>query len=143
MNPYSVDLRERIVAAITGGMSRTEAIGTFQISAATLGRYLKQHRETGDLAPRRHSGGAHKQIGPEQQPALQELVAALPDATLAEQCQHWQHHTGVLVSQATMSRALATIGLKRKKRRLQQVSVTKPDARLSGSKYSSTPPSSS
>jgi transposase len=143
MNPYSVDLRERIVAAVTGGMSRTEAIGTFQISAATLGRYLKQHRETGELAPRRHSGGAQKQIGPEQHPALQQLVAALPDATLAELSQHWHHQTGVLVSQATLSRALAAISWTRKKRRSQQVSVMKPDARPSGSKFSSTPPNSS
>lgn len=143
MNAYSVDLRERIVAAVASGMSRTDVIQTFQISAATLGRYLKQQRESGDLTPRRHTGGSQKQIGSEQHPALQELVAGSPDATLAEICQHWHQRTGVLVSQATMSRALATIGLKRKKRRLQQASVTKRDARPFGSKFSSTLPSSS
>jgi len=143
MNAYSVDLRHRVVAAVTSGRSRKDVIQSFQISAATLGRYLKQQRETGDLTPRRHTGGAHKQIGAEQHPALQELVAATPDATLAELCQQWHHRTGILVSQATMCRALAAIGWTRKKRRLQQASVMKRGARPFGSKSSSTPPSSS
>jgi transposase len=143
MNAYSVDLRERVVAAITSGMSRNDVIRTFLISSATLGRYLKQHRQTGDLTPRRHTGGRAKQIGLEHYAALQELVAAAPDATLAQTCQHWHERTGVMVSQATMSRALATIGWTRKKRRLQQASVMKGDAAPFGFKSSSRLPGSS
>jgi transposase len=79
MNAYSADLRERLVADI--------ASGTFQISAATLGRYLKHHRETGDLTPRRHTGGRQPHTTPEQHATLQELIAAARDATLAETCQ--------------------------------------------------------
>jgi transposase len=116
MNAYSVDLRERIVAAVTSGMSRPDALRTFQISAATLGRYLKQHRESGDLTPRRHTAGRQPHIAPEQYAALRELIAATPDATLAETCHQWQQRTGVLVSQATMCRALAQIGWTRKKK---------------------------
>jgi len=116
MNPYSVDLRQRVVAAVTLGMSRSEIVRTFQVSAATVRRYLKQQRETGALAPRAHTGGRQAQIGPEQYPALQEVIAASPDATLAETCTQWQQQTGVLLSQATMSRALAQIGWTRKKR---------------------------
>ena len=97
-------------------MSRSEVVRTFQVSTATVRRYLKHHREHGDLTPRPHSGGRQAQIGPEQYPALQELLATTPDATLAETCAQWQHHTGVLVSQATMSRVLAQIGWTRKKR---------------------------
>src|SRR5262245_61577088 len=110
MNPYSVDLRQRIVAAVTSGMSRSEVVQTFQVSAATVRRYLKQQRETGVLTPHAHTGGRQAQIGPDQYPALQKLIAAAPDATLAETCQQWQRLTGVLVSQATMCRALAQIG---------------------------------
>jgi len=116
MNPYSIDLRQRVVAAVSSGMSRDEVVRTFQVSAATIRRYLKQQRETGDLTPRAHTGGRQAQIGPEQYPALQEVIAAAPDATLAETCIEWQRLTGVLVSQATMSRALAQIGWTRKKR---------------------------
>jgi transposase len=116
MNPYSVDLRQRIVAAVNSGMSRSEVVRTFQVSAATVRRYLKQQRETGELAPRAHTGGRQAQIGADQYPALQELIAAAPDATLAETCQQWQQLTGVLVSQSSMCRALAQIGWSRKKR---------------------------
>jgi transposase len=66
MNPYSVDLRQRIVAAVTSGMPRSEVVRTFQVSTATVRRYLKHQREHGDLTPRPHSGGRQAQIGPEQ-----------------------------------------------------------------------------
>jgi len=117
MNPYSVDLRQRIVAAVASGMARNEVVRTFHVSAATVRRYLKQQREHGDLTPCAHTGGRQAQIGPQQHPALQELIAATPDATLAEICLQWQQLSGVLLSQATMSRALAQIGWTRKKRR--------------------------
>jgi transposase len=42
MNPYSVDLRQRIVAAVASEMPRNEVVRTFQVSAATVRRYLKQ-----------------------------------------------------------------------------------------------------
>jgi transposase len=117
MNAYSVDLRQRIVAAVASGMARNEVVRTFQVSAATVRRYLKQQREQGDLTPRAHTGGRQAQIGPEQLPTLQKLIATTPDATLAETCVEWQQRTGVLLSQATLSRALAQIGWTRKKRR--------------------------
>jgi transposase len=116
MNPYSVDLRERIVASVLAGTSRAQVIRIFQISAATLKRYLKQHRTRGDLAPRPHTGGQKPQIGSDQHATLQQLIAAAPDATLAELCTQWQERAGILVSQATMSRALAQLGWTRKKR---------------------------
>src|SRR5437879_2609483 len=101
MNPYSLDLRTRIVAAIASGMPRNDVLRTFHVSTATLGRYLKRYRETRDLTPRRHTGGRQRQIAPEQHTALQELIALAPDATLAETCRQWQQRTSVLVSQAT------------------------------------------
>jgi transposase len=116
MHPYSLDLRQRIVAAVNAGMSRSEVVRSFQVSAATIRRYLKHQRETGDLTAGAHTGGRQAQIGPQQYPALQEVVAAAPDATLAETCQQWQQRTAVLLSQASLCRALAQIGLKRKKR---------------------------
>jgi transposase len=116
MNPYSVDLRERIVASVDAGTPRAQVIRIFQISAATLKRYLKQYRTSGNLAPRPHTGGRQPQIAADQYPTLRQLIAATPDATLAELCTQWQAATGVCVSQATLSRALAQLGWTRKKR---------------------------
>ena len=116
MKAYSLDLRQRVVAAVTAGMSRAEALHIFQISQATLTRYLKQYRNGGNLTPRPHAGGPSLAIPYAQHQALSDLVAADPDATLAQLCDAWAKQTGVRVSQATMCRTLATIGLSRKKR---------------------------
>ncbi len=116
MKAYSLDLRHRVVAAVTGGVSRAEVLRIFQISQSTLTRYLKQHRTSDSLAARPHAGGPQPAIPSTQHQALADLVAADPDATLAHLCNVWAQQTGVRVSQATMCRTLATIGLPRKKR---------------------------
>ena len=58
MKPYSVDLRERVVAAVEGGMPRAEAVRVFAVWLPTIKRWLKRRRETGDLAPRPVPGPA-------------------------------------------------------------------------------------
>lgn len=116
MKAYSLDLRQRVVAAVTEGLSRADVLRIFQISQSTLTRYLKQHRTSDSLAARPHAGGPQPAIPSTQHPALADLVAAGPDATLAHLCDAWAQQTGVRVSQATMCRTLATIGLPRKKR---------------------------
>jgi len=116
MNAYSLDLRQRVVAAVTEGLSRGDVLRIFQISQSTLTRYLKQHRTSDSLAARPHAGGPQPAIPSTHHPALADLVAADPDATLAHLCDAWAHQTGVRVSQATMCRTLASIGLPRKKR---------------------------
>jgi transposase len=116
MKAYSLDLRQRVVAAVTAGMSRAEALHIFQISQSTLTRYLKRSRTSDSLAARPHAGGPQFAIPSTHYQALTDLVAADPDATLAHLCDAWFQQTGVRVSQATMCRTLATIGLPRKKR---------------------------
>jgi len=115
MKAYSLDLRQRVVAAVTGGLSRAEALRIFQISQSTVTRYLNQQRTSDSLLARPHAGGPQPAIPSTQHHALAALVAADPDATLAHLCQVWAQQTGVRVSQATMCRTLATIGLPRKK----------------------------
>ncbi len=61
MSAYSTDLRLRVLAAVERGMPRAVIVRVFQVSLATIKRYLKQHRETGDLMPKRPPGRpAHK-----------------------------------------------------------------------------------
>lgn len=56
MRTYSLDLRERVLAAVDRGMPRKEAVGVFGVSLATLKRWLKRRQETGSVAPRRRPG---------------------------------------------------------------------------------------
>jgi transposase len=44
MKPYAVDLRERVLAALDRGMPRAEAVITFQVSPASLGRWVAARR---------------------------------------------------------------------------------------------------
>ena len=57
MRAYSVDLRERVVAAVDRNMPRTEVATTFGVSLATIKRWLVRRRTTGTLPHRRRLGG--------------------------------------------------------------------------------------
>ena len=115
MKAYSMDLRQRIVAAVDAGTPRAEVARTFRVSLATLKRYLKQRRETGTLAPRT-SPGRPAEIPPVQHAALRAQLAAHPDATLAQHCRRWQAEQQATVSVSAMQRAIARVGWSRKKR---------------------------
>lgn len=117
MKPYSVDLRTRAVDAIDRGMSREAVVATFQVSLASLKRWLKTHRATGDLTPRRATGGPELTIPPAQEADLRAQVAAAPDATLAEHAAQWNAAHGTTLSSSTIGRAIRRLGITRKKRR--------------------------
>lgn len=117
MKPYSVDLRSRALDAIDRGMSRAEAVSTFQVSHASLKRWLKTRRETGDLTPRPATGGPDHTIPPAQAADLCAQVAAAPDASLADHAAQWNASHGTTLSVSTMGRAIRRLGITRKKRR--------------------------
>ena len=117
MKAYSEDLRSRVVAAVDGGMSRGEAARTFGVSPATIKRYLRLRRQTGGLAPRPRRGSPPVKVGP-LAAALPPRLEAAPDATLEEHRAWYEQASGVRVSAATMSRAIAVrLGWTRKKSR--------------------------
>jgi transposase len=111
---YSTDFRERVVAAVQGGMSRPEAVTIFRVSLATLKRWLKQDREQGHLHAQSPPGPTAT-IRPDAYDRLRALVDAAPDATLQDYCTQWAAQTGDQVSLATMCRALHRANLTRKK----------------------------
>lgn len=116
MSAYSVDLRERIVAAVDAGEARPAIARLFQVSVATIKRYLKQRREAGDLTPGR-SPGRTPEIPPAQYPALRAQLAAHPDDTLAQHCATWQAEQGAALTIWALGRALRRADITRKKRR--------------------------
>jgi transposase len=116
MKAYSEDLRRRAVAAMDGGMPRSEVTRLFGVSRATLVRYLQLRRETGGLAPRPRRGPAPLKTAGLQVAVLPRLEEA-PDATLEEHCTWWEQASGVRVSTATMSRVITKhLGWTREKR---------------------------
>jgi putative transposase len=56
-NPYSLDLRERVVAAVEeGGMSRNRAAAHFSVGISTVINWVRRYRETGSVAPAKIGG---------------------------------------------------------------------------------------
>ena len=60
--PYSLDLRERVVAAVEGGMSRRQAAARFGVGISTVIGWMRRVRETGSVAPGKMGGYKPKKI---------------------------------------------------------------------------------
>ncbi len=109
MRAYSMDLRERVVAAVDVGMRPSEAAVRFDVSVRSVERYLARRRTTGSLAPAVQRHGPQPEKKAQVQAWLPDRLEAAADATLAEHATAFAAQTGVGVSAATMSRAIATL----------------------------------
>jgi transposase len=118
-----MDLRERVVRAVAAGRPLVEVARTFGVGRATVRRYVQLERATGSLAPRK-SPGRPAAVGAAQAPALRAQLARAPDATLAEHCATWEREQGARPSLWAMHRALARLGVTRKKRSSTRASAT-------------------
>jgi transposase len=116
MKPYSNDLRQRVLAAVDHGTPRQQIVEVLEVSLSTIKRYLRQRRETGQLAAKPIPGRPPKK-GAVLDAELPAQLAAHDDFTLEQHCQLWADAHGVLVSTASMSRAIARLGWTRKKNR--------------------------
>ena len=63
--PYSLDLRQRVVAAIEGGMSRNQAAKQFGVAISTAIGWMQRMEETGSIAPGQMGGHKPKAISGE------------------------------------------------------------------------------
>ena len=61
--PYSIDLRERVVAAVEeGGLSRRRAADHFGVGISTAIDWVRRYRETGSVKPGQMGGHRPKKI---------------------------------------------------------------------------------
>ena len=61
--PYSIDLRERVVAAVeTGGLSCHRAAAQFGVGVSTAIKWVRRRRQTGSVAPGKMGGHRPKLI---------------------------------------------------------------------------------
>jgi transposase len=81
-NPYSVELRERVIARVESGASRREAAEHFEISPSAAVKWLQRWRDAGSATARPRGGST----SPLEKRAnwLLALVAEQPDLTLDE-----------------------------------------------------------
>ena len=73
--PYSMDLRERVVAAVVeGGLSRHEAAARFGVVASTAINWVRRFRQTGSVAPGQMGGHKPKAIRDEHEAWLRHRI---------------------------------------------------------------------
>ena len=126
MKAYPLELRHRIVEAVDKQIgTRDEIACLFNVHSSYIYKLLRQRRETGDLAPLPHGGGAGAKLEAEQRWMLIELVAAHPDATLDELRQLIEKQKRVHVSVSTVWRWLDELALTRKKSPGGRVKLTR------------------
>ena len=77
---YSFDLRERVVSAVSSGMSCHEAARLFQVSVSSVVKWSQRHRATGSAAAK-PMGGQPSSLLAHREWMLGRLKAA-PDLTL-------------------------------------------------------------
>lgn len=109
MRAYSNDLRQRIMRAVDQGHRQAEIAAAFQVSVATIKRYLKQRREIGTLMAKPIPGRPPKKRGA-LEAELPGQLTAHNDVTVEEHCQLWAGEHGQQVSTSTMRRAIARLG---------------------------------
>jgi transposase len=125
MEPYSMDLRRRVLAACDAGRPTKQVAIAFDVSPAWV-RRLKQHRrERGDIVPR--TGGGFRGFKIDRQ-RLAELVRQQPDATLVE----LRDRLGVSVTPWAVGKALIALKLSYKKSRSTPPSRTGPTSPSGG-----------
>lgn len=114
MKAYSIDLRERVVAACDAREGTREQIAArFRVSVAWIRKLMRQRRQTGSIEPLPHGGGRAPAFDRDAAERLREAVRADDDATLLELAAA----AGVACCPSAVHRALVREGIARKKSR--------------------------
>jgi transposase len=123
MNPYSEDLRKKIVQALSRGTTKSEAARSFGISRSSVKRYAKLAQEGRPLAPKKRPGSKPK-MDEKARRLLEADMEERPSATLSERREYLGRMASLWVSESTLSRMLRRLGWSRKKDRWERASET-------------------
>jgi transposase len=107
MQPYSLDLRQKIVDAYgKGDVSQRKLAKSFGVALSFVSKLLVQYRLSGNLGPKIRTEQTPIKLSPEQLEILRQLVEVQPDATLAELQERLREKTDVSIGTSTIDRML-------------------------------------
>ena len=113
--PYSMDLRERVVAAVeTEGMSRHQAAARFGIGVSSAIRWVARYRKTGSAAPSKVGGYKPKTLRGEHAAWLMARCKE-KDFTISQLVDELQSFRGLKVDRRSIWEFLHAEGLSHKK----------------------------
>lgn len=116
--PYSLDLRERVVASVASGQKCRAVAELFDISVASVVKWSQRSRSTGSAAPK-PMGGKRPYLLEAERDWLLARLAEKPDLTLHALLAELADRD-VVVSCDTLWRFLKREGISFKKNRLRQ-----------------------
>jgi transposase len=114
MKAYSLELREKIVAAVGHGMSKAQAARTFGVGATSVKRYVKLKEEGQPLTPGKAPGKKAK-LDQGAMKLLEEDLRSRPAVTYEKRANLLNELLGVRVSKSTICRMVGRLGYTRKK----------------------------
>lgn len=114
--PLSMDLRERVLGCIEGGVSGRQAAARFGVSPASVSRWRTREREQGDALPKAQGGDRKSHRIDAHQATIMDLLEASPDITI-EELRHGLSK-GLSFGYGTIRRFFERHKITRKKRRL-------------------------
>ena len=118
--PLSIDLRERLISAVEGGMSRRSAAARFGVAVSTSIKWVDRWRRAGDIRPRPQGGDKRSHRIEAHAGEILALIEETPDITLGEIGVHLDERHGLKVAQSTVWRLLDRHGMTFKKNRARQ-----------------------
>jgi transposase len=123
--PYSLDLRERVVAALEGGLSTDQAAKRFSIGKATAGAWGRLKRSQGDVRPAKQ-GKPKGSVLDAHADFILGTLRQTPDLTLAEMVERLAAERDVRVVGTAVWKFLDRHGQTHKKRLRMPASRTVP-----------------
>ena len=117
---YSMDLRIRVLKDADAGLSSKELTERYHVSRAWVDGLKQRKRETGDCAPRKQTKFRGRALTETELDRLAALIAARPDATLAELRDALHTSAGL----TTVWRAVTHLDLTFKKNRTRRRTTT-------------------
>jgi transposase len=113
MRAYSEDLRKKIVAVIERGMSKAQAVRTFDVSLSSVKRYSRIASQGESLQPRK-SPGRPRKVDNKAQLLLEKDVKERPAATISQRRRFMEHMMGTDLSDSTVRRLMKRLGFSQK-----------------------------
>ena len=112
----SKDIREKVVKAIKGGMSRRQAAARFDVGPATAVRWAKRVETTGDVSPMQMGGDRRSQRIEAHAAFILGEIKTKPDTTIMELRDKLRERHGLSFGYGTVWRFLARHRITRKKK---------------------------
>jgi transposase len=134
--PYSLDLRERVVAAVAAGLSRPQAAVHYQVSHSSVVRWTKRQAETGSPAAL-PMGGKKPFTLADEEAWIRTRVDEKPDLTGRELLAELNQR-GIEVSYFGVWHFLDHVGLTFKKKAFTPANKIAPTSRAGGGNGSGT-----